>query len=486
MPAFTAPGILFLNTWDAPERSFGRKVLRELRERGYTRYVEPAAGAFTMPIIATQAGWAPEQIDSSDVGLYSSIVGYMLAGKPLESLQFAVDGELVELPDATPERQAAFLLWKQLLIRTQARPQGEYWMNMVADLIEYAEHHQEKIHERLVGMMGRLAGLEYRPLDIWTHLAEIADDPTVVVNANPPTFLKGFERFFDTKGRLTWAEPEYQPWDPVPDTARMHEYMKGKAALLLYLQQKAPGEWTDTPVFGRHLSPGQVVYLNSNRPEEVFEITGGPKIASKVGADLNPLDRQTLPWTYEITPDSRVELLPVKSSVMDYYRGLWVHRLVATPGSYNLLVLVDGYVAGGIGYGAESIIRPYKADSKWAEHLILRFAFGAPHDSLRTTRLATMLALTRTAAKRTLTGQAAVYLEVSKGCVTVEYTRHPEVKGLRGLMKLASKDEHPDGFKLIYAAEWNDVQLSDVVAEFCRKEAKWQASRTAAAVSTAE
>ena len=485
MPAFTAPGILFLNTWDAPERAFCRKLFGEFRQRGYTRYVEPAAGAFTMPLVAVEAGWKPEQMWCSDVGLYSSIVGKVCAGDPLEELGVRVDGELVDLPDADIATQGAFLLWKQLLVRTEARPQVDYWLHMVDDLIVYQREHIEKIRSRLEGQRQRLEGIRYSPLDIWRHLEQVADDPHTLVNANPPTFLKGFERFFDTKGRLTWNEPEYSPWDPYPDTNRLHELMKDKPALLLYLQQREPGDYTDTPIFGRFLSPGQVVYLNANRPDDVFAITGGPKIAPKKSGELNPLERPMLPWDYVIRKDSRVELLPVKSSVMDYYRGLWVHRLVATPGSNNVLVLVDGYVAGGLGYGVDSMARPYQPDSKWAEHLILRFAFGAPHDTARTTRLVTMLAMTRTAGRTSLTGSSALYMEVSQGLVTVEYTRHPEIKGLRGLMKLDSRTEHGDGYRLIYAAPWSDATVEDVLVEYLRKEEEWQTKRGSASSATA-
>jgi len=477
MPAFTAPGILFLNTWDAPERAFCRRLFAEFHRRGFNRYVEPAAGAFTMPLVAAEAGWLPTEMDCSDVGLYSSIVGKVCAGDPLEDLEVRVDGELVELPDADLSTQGAFLMWKQLLVRTEARPQVDYWLHMVNDLLVYQDWHVARIAERLEGQRKRLAGMRYRPLDIWRHLEEVADDPKTLINANPPTFLKGFERFFDTKGRLTWAEPEYSPWDPYPDTARLHEMMKDKPAMLLYLQQREPGDFTDTPIFGRWLSPGQVVYLNSNRPDEVFEITGGPKIAPKKSGEINPLELPVLPWDYVIRPDSRITLMPVKSSVMDYYRGLWVHRLVATPGSNNVLVLIDGKVAGGIGYGIDSMARPYQPDSKWAEHLILRFAFGAPHDTIRTTRLVTMLAMTQTCGRISLTGSAALYMEVSEGLVTVEYTRHPEIKGLRGLMKLDSRTEHGDGYRLIYAAPWSNATPEDVVLEFLKKEAEWQAKK---------
>ncbi len=53
---FTSPAILFLNTWDAPERAFCREVFEALPARGYKRYVEPCSGAMAMPLVARNAG----------------------------------------------------------------------------------------------------------------------------------------------------------------------------------------------------------------------------------------------------------------------------------------------------------------------------------------------------------------------------------------------------------------------------------------------
>lgn len=476
---FTSPAILFLNTWDAPERSFCRTVFQALADGDrYTRYVEPCSGAFAMPMVAHAAGWTPDRMEASDSSLYSSIVGTMLAGGDLGSLEIRVDGELVPPVGDTLVDQAAYLLWVQLLTRTQARPDVEYWRMLIADLQENRETHLASIRGRLQSMQDRLGGMKYEPVDMWTHMERVMDDPATIVSINPPTYKGGFERFFDTKGRLTWAEPEYEVFDPQVDIPRLVDAFRGKAALLMCQQQRTPGDSAhEQPVFARHLSLGQYVYINSNRPDEVFAITGGPKVGVKKAASLTPMDLPTLPLDYEIREDSVVRAIPVKAQVADYYRGLWMHRLNAEPGSLNLLVTVDGYAAGVTGYNPNSVINPYQPDSTWNRHVILRFAFGAPHDWLRTTRLVTMLAMQRATADLCTTPTNALYMEASRGLVTVEYTRHPEAKGLRGLMKLADRTRHPDGYRLIYGADWQTKSYADVVREFVVKEEKWRRSR---------
>jgi len=481
MPGFTSPAILFLNSWDSPERAFCKQVFGALPSRGYTRYVEPCAGAFAMPMVAENSGWKPAAMECSDTSLYSAIVGDLLAGNDLAALDVRVDGDPVELPEE-PLDQAAHLLWVQLLCRTQARPEVDYWKTLIDDLTDNRQTHVDSITKRLAGLMERLAGLHYEPLDMWDHMERVVNDPHTIVNCNPPTYFKGFERFFDTKDRLTWNVPDYQFFDPATGVDRLVRMFDGAPALMLCLQQKPPGQACHpTPVFARDLSLGQYVYLISNRPDEVFAITGGPKVSRHQVPDLTPGNLPVMPNDYAITAGSVVEAVPVKQPVADYYRALWMHRLIGDPGGNNLLLLVDKQVAGIIGYSLASLSKPYTSDSRWSKHAILRFAIGAPHKTLRVTRLATMVALQRSTLELTATPATAMFVQASEGIVTVEYTRRDESKGLRGLMtRIEKRKKPPDGFQLIYAADWQDHDYGRVLTDFLAKEASWGKARAAA------
>lgn len=481
MAGFTNPSILFLSTWDTPERALMAGVLRSLRNRGYTRYVEPCAGAFAMPLVAQNVGWSGPEMEASDTSLFSSIVGTMLSGGDFAKLQVQLDGEDIELPDADQAGIAARLLWIQLLTRTQQRPDAEYWRRLVEDLIGRQAQHEAAIRDKLQGHLDRIGGLQYYGLSVWDHLDLVADDPTAVISMNPPTYKGAYEKFFDTAGRLTWDQPSYQVWDPETDNDLVMERMHGKAALIISQQQQQPGRSAHpNPVFARHLSLGQYVYLNSNRPEEVFEITGGPRVAPRRLTDITPLDLPLLDPDHEITEKSVLQLVAVKGNVADYYRALWMHRLKAHPGGLNVLAIVDGMAAGIIGYSFDSISMPYSLKSQSAKMVMLRFAFGAQHHTLRMTRLATMLALRQATIQPLTTQNSVLALAASDGVVTIEYTKHPEAKGLRGLMKQVSKEKHPNaGFKLVYQAPWDlsTGPLSEVLAKFLRKEAQWQRTR---------
>ncbi|MEU0181434.1 hypothetical protein ABZ312_09615 [Streptomyces sp. NPDC006207] len=482
MPAgFAQPGVLFAGNSSAPDRAFYRQVFNKLPRDKYRRYVEVGVGSFAAALVAANAGIPPSCMETSDVTLYTGIVGTCVSGGDLADLGMTLDGEPVEIPDAPIVEQAAHLLYVHWLARMQAKGEADYWLNLVTDLVEREADHKKRLIDSLSSLAERLKGVKFTPKCMWDHIAEVEDDPGSIIIAAPPTYRAGFEKFFDTGGRVEWSEPPYSIFDPEVDMKRLADHMEGKAALLMFLQEERSGIAAHpTPVFAHPLGDVARAYVISNRPEEIFKLTGGPKIALGQARSTGPTSLPIIPPDHQVTDRSRLEVVAAKGTEVDYYRDLWMHRLAAAPGSYNMLVIVDGYVAGVLGYGAETMTRPYPGATKYTNHLLMRFAFGAPHHELRLTRLATMLALRRDTARHVFTGASEILLAASHGLVTVEYTRHPEAKGLRGLMTLDARDKHPDGYKLSYSAGWGDDSIPTTLTKFLEKEKSWRASRSKA------
>ncbi|MDX2813412.1 hypothetical protein PV410_12745 [Streptomyces sp. PA03-5A] len=747
MPAagFAQPGVLFAGNSSAPDRAFYRQVFNKLPRDKYTRYVEVGVGSFAAALVAANAGIPPSAMETSDVTLYTGIVGTCVSGGDLTDLGMTLDGEPVELPDAPIVEQAAHMLYVHWLARMQAKGSADYWNNLVTDLVEREADHKKRLVDSLTSLAERLRGVAFKPMCMWDHIALAENDPHAIIIAAPPTYkclerseriltadlqwvpcgelkagdrilafnehhgnrdgagnhrrwefaeitysepavkdcvrvtlengdsvvcttdhpwlvssgpgakrqwveaadllkkprrgavpearyvfraldtwepqrsyeagwlagmfdgegslhigsanklaitqavgpiadliearmlaagfkpmthissprgplskkdLKkfevaggfseicrvlgtlrpgrlleklqtsglekrtiradhvrivsvdpvgptpvqsistssrtyigegylmhnsGFEKFFDTGGRVEWQEPSYAIFDPEVDMKRLADHMEGKAALLMFLQEERSGIAAHpTPVFAHPLGEVARAYVISNRPEEIFKLTGGPKVALGMARSTGPTSLPIIPPDLQVTDQSRVDVVGARGTEVDYYRDLWMHRLAAAPGSYNMLVIVDGYVAGVLGYGAETMTRPYPGATKYTNHLLMRFAFGAPHHELRLTRLATMLALRRDTARHVFTGASEVLLAASHGLVTVEYTRHPEAKGLRGLMTLDARDKHPDGYKLSYSAGWGDDSIPTTLTKFLEKEKSWRASRSKA------
>lgn len=209
MAFFRDPGEMFLGCLGTVEQRYLVNLIKNAAKNGYTRFVEPCAGTFAMSNLAIQNGYKPEQIETSDVSMMSSVMGYAITGKPLDELEIHAQGfSDEELLDP------AVALYAQMYLRTSKTAGNEYFFNLLKDLRDRREEHIEHIRQSLENIKKEMYGMTYRPLDMWDHLDEVLDDPHTLVIANPPTYFSGYEKFYDTQGKMTWKEPEYKLFDP--------------------------------------------------------------------------------------------------------------------------------------------------------------------------------------------------------------------------------------------------------------------------------
>ena len=267
MAFFMDPGAMFLGCLNGVEQKFLIELIKTARRSGYTRFVEPCAGTFAMANLAIQSGFKPEQIETSDVNMMTSVMGYAITGQSLEPLQIHAQGfSDEELLDP------AVALYAQIYLRTSKSAGNEYFHNILRDLHDRREEHIESIRRQLEATKSLLGGMSYRPLDMWDHLREVKDDPHTIIVANPPTYFAGYEKFYDTQGKMTWKEPHYGMFDPETGHQQLYDMMMDAPALLLCYQEKRAGE-----AVGHHLCP----LWDTRRPELVHHDeqgrgSGGP------------------------------------------------------------------------------------------------------------------------------------------------------------------------------------------------------------------
>lgn len=478
---FASPGILFLNTWDAPERAFVRAASIACREHGgYKRVVETCAGSLVMPAVhVVQGGWKPEQIEASDVALFTAVVGNVVMDTRLKHLDVRIDGKPVEMGEDSVSDGALVLYW-QLVARMEARPDNDYWHEIRVDLQQRADEHRDGIAKYLRLLQERFEGMTFYSMDMWEHMDCVKDDPKILITVNAPTYLGGFERFYNTNGRLTWNEPKYEMFDPATGQKRMFEESKSWKALLISQEQVTPGEGVENVIYARDLAAGQVIHAWSNRPDELRSLMSA--VGRKL-ADHTPLKYGCIRYKDEINNAVQVEVGQITDAEARYYRDLWIHRIATARAVYNFAVYVDGKVAGIGGLDNGPIDRPKnpKHGTRWDNAVLLTYAVGAPHETYRLTRLVTMIGCTRCLIESLMTPWTAVRAEQ---VVTAEFTRYAEAKGLRGIMKLATRTVDPKrGPKLTYATDLNDSMYQEVFTKWHRKEAQWRKARVVISTS---
>ncbi len=466
MAFFMNPGEMFLGCLNGVEQKFLIELLKTARKAGYTRFVEPCAGTFAMANLAVQAGFKPEQIETSDVSMMTSVMGYAITGQSLEPLEIHAQGfSDEELLDP------ATALYAQIYLRTSKSAGNEYYHNMLVDLRRRRVEHIESIRRQIEVTRNLLGGMSYRPLDMWAHLEEVLDDPQTIIIANPPTYFAGYEKFYDTQGKMTWKEPEYKMFDPETGHKELFDLCENAAALVLCYQEKRPGEAVGHTIFARAGTRADLnSYLTTNREEEAVAYANGKKIKRPGESKMEPLPCSILPSDYEITEASTCQIIHVTGETAQYYRSLWTHNFVGSAAKNNFAVLVDGYVTAVFGtFVADAYVADRKTVFVW-------YVMKARHDTYRLGRLAYMLAMNKPFYSTFIEEFRFQKLEVVR---TAMLTKYPENKEVRGIMKLVQRKEDPqNGYKLTYEAELVEGRdEKSTLAEWLRKEKKWQNSR---------
>lgn len=473
MARFQNPGAFFLGTLVPAEQKFLKPLIENARKNGYTKFVEPCAGAFAMSHLAVQSGFKPSEIEASDVSMFTSIMGYAIMNKSMEELEIRAEG-FTEEELADPA--TALYAWK--VLSTTRNAGKEYFYNMLLDLQYRREEHIKTINEQLERARTLLGGMNYRPLDMWKHMDEILDDEHCLVIANPPTYTAGFEKWYDTGGKMTWKEPEYGIFDPNTGLKQFMDLCKDAKCLVMCYEENEPYKTAGEPVFARYgVRNGINVYLTTNRPEEATRLAEGKKITRPNESKLEKLQCSMLPRDYVITEESKVELCQIERAEAQYYRQLWTHNFVGSSAPINIAVLVDGKIAGVFGVDKAALTMG-AFGTQVSDALFLMYGMTVPHKTYRLGRLLTMLAQNKDFVYKICTD---LEKEKVRSLKTVQMTKYPEAKEMRGIMKLTKKiPDKKMGFRLTYESELKDRTNRETLSEWLRREEKWRKERAKA------
>lgn len=643
-------GALFLGTLSAQSRSYLLRLFCAARERGYSRFVEPACGALAMSHLALQAGFHPTRIEASDVSLFSAVMGYAVTGQPLDALGIKlrnVSDELMELDTTDP----AVVLWLISYLRLLNKAQ-----NPVVDAARKAawlarEEQTEQLRKQLARAGEALGGMTYTAEDLFDHLGRVWDDPQAIVCVNPPTYCLapderiltadlrwvpcgdlrvgdkilafdeetpaegyrrwlfgevtysepaegecvrvhledgtsvvctadhpwladkhpnhtarrgwvradelegkfalraldtwepnlsyeagwlagvlddkvrglsvkekvgvirveplgthpiqtistscrtyvgegflmhntgGFERYYDTGGRLTWREPSYDLFDADAGLeALMARAMEAKALVICY-QEREAGQALGHPIYiedgirrAKGLAHQTHMFLCANRGGEALEMAGGFGLKRRIVGRMEPGDFTVLPPDYEPPEQARLEFMEIPIQQALYYRSIWTHTFAVDGGGNigrGIAMLVDGYLAGVFGYDQSFVVGWKQSDV--LGRLMIHYGMAVPNRTYRYNRLLTMVAMHRDTINTAL---ADFYASRVTQVATVQQTRHPESKEMRGLMKLENRKPHPRyGFKLVYVGSVDDEPFNTIWSRWLKRERHWLKAR---------
>jgi len=227
-----------------------------------------------------------------------------------------------------------------------------------------------------------------------------------------------------------------------------------------YRYKKLDEAEKEDAVFAVYKGIDRYDYLLSNRMEEVKGLMG-TLAAYPVDTPMSRANA-VLPSDHAISVDSTVEFRAVGEDMADYYRDLFVHRLGTTRASWNLVLLIDGFVAGIVGFGL--IRRPANVDYHWPEEV---YGMTQTYERYNLNKLLMML-ITSGEFNKELRGFGIDVHGIKTTCLS----QYPELKINRGILKLISRKHKQGMYILRYEAALRDDNYPEVIAKWLKRESR--------------
>lgn len=402
-------------------------------------------------------GKAATEIFASDIGLYSSILGYLAdPSRKLDDL-----GIQILDPSLAPEKELDELEFAaHVLLILKLNQQKRTNLRSIYMREEQRKNWptlRTKLRTELEAIVKKIHGIHYECRDMWEVIRE-ASERDCVLFASVPHFSKGYDKMFPNHN-LTWNAPKVSQFDPKMFSLLLDHLALAKCHALLVRTSEA-GDTFPAPWQVAFAEPEghRIVRVLSNRKASVSAVSGEkPK----------KIEKFPIYDGHDLTPQSKVTVQNVGKGTGAYYRDLFCHRLGGTIGDMCFLLFIDGQVMTSFALTYKSAAR-VQTDTVYEEYGITR-TIG------KYKRLGKLFMLLLTCGEMReriaeLSGRALlkpIYFQTSS--ITV----HHEGKTDRSVLKLVEREELPDGrYRLVYRGEFTKLTFQEVLENWLKKHAK--------------
>lgn len=472
------PGPTFNRMFESVTPSPAREVAaRAILSISPTRVVMPAAGRFGATEALVKAGYPARQIYCSDIGLFSSLIGYLAdPDLRLDDLQLTFRGTGLHLVEEQPPEDdvdmAALVMvvmkYDQLLTKHQ------YGMNLRREVLSQAQTYRAGLRSQLTTLLEGVGPIHYEIAD----LREPTNDETLMADEhaalflNPPGFsATSYNKLFPGES-VQWGSGKVptEAWDEDAATALYEKLTDAPLLSVIYSinAKNVPDSWTRLLAISR--PGGRVDYIISTRDVDMSQsltlhsqTAGGQPRIFEVYADQ------------EITPDSELEFVEIDRPTAMYYRDLFVHRLGTTQSEWYLGMLVDGRLVTVLGLNRQRFMHFLSG--------YVKETFGISVTSQRYKRIGSLFmeALTTTSFRDWMRLHGRYGIRKMLGIETTSLTRHEVSKIDRKMMRMVAKEQLPNGmWKLQYRADLREESFNDVLARWLETQAQHRRGQKAA------
>ena len=415
------------------------------------------SGNFTSEKVILQTT-VPKAVHSNDVSLYSLLLADAMLKEEteLEVTEEAYDWIRPYLFERTPwHRVAASMLLLRLLKHEKRRSvhAKRMWSHYCTFFDDLANQSAANLMAKAVPISSYFNG------DVFEHFKRFENEDAIFT-AYLPFFKGDYEAQYRRLQQIVqWPSPTYAMLD-AKRKGEILDWMRqpGRDYLFL-LNEPLPGVPCQMI---SHKQRNTWIYLYSN----VVERNG---LFRRNYGDTGTRFQLIAP-DYHFRPESKIQIVKISSSDIQYYKGLYLARNIDfTAAEQGFAVLADGGVLGfiemsrgkshmSINFEEESISGP----QTW--YMLSDFPVEPkPHDKL--SKLIVMLA--NTIEMRRMLEQSS--LRRSVGIMTTARTSNPVSMKYRGPMKLIKRGEKNGEPFLNYYAKWKKVTIQEAYREWLKR-----------------
>lgn len=445
-------------------------VRKHLTEFGTV--VLPMVGGYATAETIIKSGVNPKAVISSDISLYSTVLGYYYQDQSCADLHVKFQRPELDGLDPTRHEDVLFAIkYAQI-----CKKQNYYMQEMSRDLASRKDVYLNQIRQRLAKTKPIFKGSTYRVRDVFDEIKDYKDNPSAFLFINPPAYKGGYVRMFDFKDVLTWDEPKITQYEPNMKQRLLSELKDAKATVIcvnnipdIYKKDALKGLELMSKLFVKQHTDSRYDYLLVNRqlkPEDAY--------IKRPYDELRSLGIPIFHDSDYLNKFSKVSLLKVEDDVAGYYRNLFLHKLPAkTGGEQHFLMLIDGKIFAAIG------IKLDKATKDNKTYVFEDYCIAVPSFKyLRMNRLAMRFVCSksfRDAILKINHYYRNIDLVNLQGIKTTCLATHPEQRGNRGLLKLVDRKLLPDNtYYLQYYTDFYDKDYKQMLLEWLNEEERLQ------------
>ena len=461
---------IFYGNTPTDQRKYLLYLLKALREKkGYKKIIIPCVGQFTMAKVAIQAGFEKQNIYTSEISLFSCLLGYLYSGKNIEDLNFtlseSIKQEYDEQKDDVSKIAVIFYYMKLKQIEKMNKNfyMNEYYKNFVYKKGDYIQ----AIKKELSAYKEFYNGINFSISDLRDEITRDYDPETLVL-VNPPAFANGYTKMFDFGDDISFTVG-VEEFNLKKEYYNLFAQSKEKeAGYIWYKYQNVDGLPSEDVMFGKEYTKIRYDYWLYTKASEITEEDDIKKeLKLKSPATVSKVKEPIIPLDYEITEKSKVTFRVVNEKVALYYRDLFAHRLGNTKAELYVLMFIDGYVFGTMGFHLAEARRLASDD------LFEVFGFNAPlKNHQKANRFLMMCITTEEFRDFIYNSQKTNRFFEFKGFKTTCLSKYRKVKLNNGLLNIRDREKEPltGMYKIVYICDFYKRSYKDCLKLYLDEE----------------